>query len=618
MTPRGVVGDAGNPKPDAPADVAPDVAPDVSMDARTDVGIDAAPDAAPDVARDAEDDVARDVPADLPPPCATTETRCGERCVDVQTDGSHCGGCGNTCGATTTCRAGMCVPTCGATEALCGSPARCVNTQTDGDHCGGCGAVCPAGQVCGAGVCARSCTAPAVACAAADGSMACADLQTDRANCGRCNTACAAGQTCVAGVCITPRAECPSGQTDCAPTDPAPMCVDTAASATRCGRCGNACAMGQVCTAGACVTPRAMCPSGQSDCAPTAPAPACFDTQTSEAHCGGCGAACPAGQVCAAGACACPTGTTLCGGACVNPQTDGAHCGACNMACPTGQVCSTGACRLVCMAPTVTCTAPGGAMTCASLQTDRSHCGARNVACPAAQSCTAGACACAAGLTLCGADCVNTMTDTVHCGSCATACGVGQVGTGGRCESTACPRCARVAFAEDWESGVTAWHDPSNRGPIVATTDSSGCRGSFVRETVRVGGGRIYSVAGTPVTAGRTYCASSWIRGSAGTWPFVGIRASNAAGALGNEHWLIGQPCFGTGIAGTVAPITSDGAWRWYGREFVMPAYTHVVLELEIWDGGAVGTADFDQVQLLEGPCPPAPTTACAAATCSM
>ena len=79
------------------------------------------------------------------------------------------------------------------------------------------------------------------------------------------------------------------------------------------------------------------------------------------------------------------------------------------------------------------------------------------------------------------------------------------------------------------------------------------------------------------------------------------------------------QCCYsGTGIAGTVAPVTSDGAWRWYGREFVMPAYTHVVIELEIWDGGAVGTADFDQVQLLEGPCPPAPTTACVAATCSM
>ncbi len=34
-----------------------------------------------------------------------------------------------------------------------------------------------------------------------------------------------------------------------------------------------------------------------------------------------------------------------------------------------------------------------------------------------------------------------------------------------------------------------------------------------------------------------------------------------------------------------------------------MPATTHVVLELEIWDGGAAGTADFDEVQLLEGPC---------------
>ena len=48
-----------------------------------------------------------------------------------------------------------------------------------------------------------------------------------------------------------------------------------------------------------------------------------------------------------------------------------------------------------------------------------------------------------------------------------------------------------------------------------------------------------------------------------------------------------------------------------------MPATSHIVIEIEIWNGGAAGTADFDQVQVLEGPCPSiAPSSACAAATC--
>lgn len=48
-----------------------------------------------------------------------------------------------------------------------------------------------------------------------------------------------------------------------------------------------------------------------------------------------------------------------------------------------------------------------------------------------------------------------------------------------------------------------------------------------------------------------------------------------------------------------------------------MPAgYSFVVLEIEIWAGGAAGTADFDQVQFIEGPCPTTPPTVCAPASC--
>jgi hypothetical protein len=36
----------------------------------------------------------------------------------------------------------------------------------------------------------------------------------------------------------------------------------------------------------------------------------------------------------------------------------------------------------------------------------------------------------------------------------------------------------------------------------------------------------------------------------------------------------------------------------------------------EIFSGGTAGTADFDALQLIDGPCPQAPTGVCAIATC--
>jgi hypothetical protein len=175
-----------------------------------------------------------------------------------------------------------------------------------------------------------------------------------------------------------------------------------------------------------------------------------------------------------------------------------------------------------------------------------------------------------------------------------------------------------VVFAEDWESGTTNWA-LLNGGttPITTETDGSDCRGRYLRETERFGGGRVFTRNPIPVTAGRTYCMAAWIRGSTGSWPFVGIRQSNPSVVLGTEHWLIGQPCYHTGLGVPVAPVTADGRWRWYAREFTMPATTHILIELELWNGGAPGSADFDQVQLLEGPCPQLPpATTCTPARC--
>ncbi len=82
------------------------------------------------------------------------------------------------------------------------------------------------------------------------------------------------------------------------------------------------------------------------------------------------------------------TGTTVdCSGACVNTQTSTAHCGGCGRTCATGQSCVAGACTLVCAAPTVVC---GGA--CANLQTSTAHCGMCDRACAMGATCAAGRC----------------------------------------------------------------------------------------------------------------------------------------------------------------------------------------------------------------------------------
>lgn len=63
--------------------------------------------------------------------------------------------------------------------------------------------------------------------------------------------------------------------------------------------------------------------------------------QTDALNCGNCAVACPGGQVCAAGVCACVSGT-LCGTACVDVTSDPMNCGACGVVC--NGLCSGGIC----------------------------------------------------------------------------------------------------------------------------------------------------------------------------------------------------------------------------------------------------------------------------------
>jgi hypothetical protein len=262
--------------------------------------------------------------------------------------------------------------------------------------------------------------------------------------------ACAAGQVCSQGACVT---SCVTGLTNCAGS-----CRDTQTDRAHCGACGMACAAGQVCSAGACVV---SCPTGQTECAGS-----CSDTTRDRANCGTCGRTCAAGEVCVAGGCvlSCPTGQTACSGTCRDTQTDRAHCGACGMACAAGQVCSAGACVTSCGAGLTNC---GG--TCRDTQTDRAHCGACNAACPGGQVCTSGACvpSCPAQQTLCSSACVPTNIDPTNCGMCGVSCPT-RVNAAPVCAAGTCGYLCAAGFADcDLQAG--------NGCEVRPATDANHC-----------------------------------------------------------------------------------------------------------------------------------------------
>lgn len=199
-------------------------------------------------------------------------------------------------------------------------------------------------------------------------------------------------------------------------------CVDVSSSAQHCGTCGVACAAGEVCEAGLC---RNVCGAELGFCHGQ-----CVSLRRST-DCGACGNACPSGQFCVGGACSATCAGEVCPGAsgaeCASLSDDRNHCGACNQACAPGDVCVGGRCVLDCGA----LTACGRA--CVDVLSDGAHCGECGMACTGGRACVQGACVCPAGLTACGDACVDTMASAEHCGGCDQACVAQGVCQAGQC-----------------------------------------------------------------------------------------------------------------------------------------------------------------------------------------
>lgn len=213
---------------------------------------------------------------------------------------------------------------------------------------------------------------------------------------------------------------CAPGQEECAGE-----CVTLGNNPDHCGSCGNACDADQVCSGGKC---RLDCVGGTTACDRS-----CVDTDLDPENCGACGEVCDAGLACSRGSCeaSCAAGLTWCDGGedaparCVDTRRDRENCGECGNSCDAGYVCNAGTCSLSCPDGLVKC-----GDTCVDPTTSREYCGATagcgedgqgsaGESCDPGEVCSAGTCAlsCQAGLVECSGTCIDPERNREHCGA---------------------------------------------------------------------------------------------------------------------------------------------------------------------------------------------------------
>jgi len=429
--------------------------------------------------------------------------------TNVSNDPANCGACGASCPSLPAdvpevegivCEMGQCVLACEADFADCdGVPETgCeVNTDTDSRHCGGCGITCTGFEVCEDG-----------ACECARGTLG------TRLNCSECGDTCTSGRDCFETDDSTEEdkkyvCRCPDGEVQCNG-----RCVETESNDRHCGGCGMPCGQGAACIGGVCECaddastdcrhPQACCGSLGCQSDPMCPNIQCgpgtvkcgntcvSDILSDPFHCGACGNACSADEVCVQGECRCgndPATAELCSGPfvcrtpggsieprcdcpmgercppfdqCFDTLSDPQHCGDCLTSCTSGpnvdpagnSQCIAGQCQLACAATFADCDndpkngcesdlniglpvavgSTGGLITV-------THCGQCGVTCAPDQTCRNGQCECLNGGQRCNSlgGCLDTNNDPAHCGACGNACGQNEICSNGMCVCSGVP-----------------------------------------------------------------------------------------------------------------------------------------------------------------------------------
>jgi Stigma-specific protein, Stig1 len=362
--------------------------------------------------------------------------------ADLSADPANCNGCGLRCflgNATAACASGRCeIAACAAGWGDCDGVASngCeADLRIDVRHCGACPRACVGGpntvSACADGACRITCAAGFRDCDGVTSNGCEVDLRTDTVNCGACGTVCRlanASARCAGGSCAI--AACATGFSDCNGRPDDGCEVDLTSSLRDCGACGRACAVGQVCVAGACTI----------DCGLlTRCGERCADLRSDPANCGVCGRACPTGQECAGGACSvvCRAPETLCDGRCVVTATDRSNCGRCGNVCPArpnaSAACVASACVYACGGTFADCDRAAANGCEVDTASDARNCGACSAVCSfahASATCAAGLCvrgACETGFGDCDGNPANGCeaalgTDARNCGRCGVAC----------------------------------------------------------------------------------------------------------------------------------------------------------------------------------------------------
>jgi hypothetical protein len=273
--------------------------------------------------------------------CGTGLRLCGDECVDVQSDGDHCGECDRLCDSPTVCSGADCRDECPDGTQQCDGGCPEIDHVL---HCGGCNQPCLPGWDCVEGTCV--CPSGTTDCQGI-----CADKLNDPFHCGNCDVICESG-SCVGGVC-----QCDAGE----PCDG--VCIDLNTDPLNCGRCGSSCdAMTETCQGRVCTCLPFFTHCGEE----------CVYTESNLAHCGSCPMACDDGQVCSNGVCTtdCSVEMLQCNGLCVNPGLDPYHCGKCGNACGEGEACIDGTCQAYEIPSCTQCPCPEcGTAVCCPLPT---------------------------------------------------------------------------------------------------------------------------------------------------------------------------------------------------------------------------------------------------------
>ncbi|MEO5769431.1 MAG: hypothetical protein ABIS92_13855, partial [Polyangia bacterium] len=251
--------------------------------------------------------------------CPAPLKACPGGCMDVMNDPGNCGGCGNGCPAGSGCQNGTCggVLTCVAPLVMCrdatAGKTYCTDPNRDPGNCGGCGKTCPANAICTAGVCqggGGGTIQGLGACPGPNGAPLCVNLLGDAANCGACGRSCPAPMGCYGGVCgdAAQAQMCPPELKTCPDPTGKSYCANVLGDPGNCGACGRICPAGAACMNGICgagtvnadggVPPTTSCPAALYPCGTPDGLMTCVDLINDSKNCGGCGAACPAGQTC--------------------------------------------------------------------------------------------------------------------------------------------------------------------------------------------------------------------------------------------------------------------------------------------------------------------------------